>query len=105
MVYPQDAPGATTRIAIHFRDGVPVMVKNNSDGAVVEGGVPFREAYRLVAAVIETTTFPAPELSSYTHSGSAGNLCLEEITGRTANLRQHFTSPSARELFDRIKLV
>jgi argininosuccinate synthase len=39
MVSPQDAPDATTRIAIYFRDGIPVMVKNSSDGTIVEGAL------------------------------------------------------------------
>lgn len=39
MVSPQDAPDATTRIAIHFRDGIPVMVKNSSDGTLVKGAL------------------------------------------------------------------
>lgn len=79
------------------------LLSTNEVNRLVKEGVPFREAYRRVSAVIDTTTFPAPELSSYTHKGSPGNLCLEEITGRTATLRQHFISPTARDLFESIK--
>lgn len=79
------------------------LLSTNEVNRLVKEGVPFREAYRRVSDVIESTTFQAPELSSYTHKGSAGNLCLEEITSRTATLRKHFTSLSARELFDAIK--
>lgn len=81
------------------------LLSTNEVNRLVKEGVPFREAYRRVSDVIETTTFQAPELSSYTHKGSPGNLCLEEISGRTATLRQHFRSLSARELFEIIKRV
>jgi argininosuccinate synthase len=34
MVMPQDAPDKETRIAIHFKDGIPVRVVNKNDGTV-----------------------------------------------------------------------
>lgn len=79
------------------------LLSTNEVNRLVKEGVPFREAYRRVSDLVETSTFQAPELSSYTHKGSPGNLCLDEITGRTASLRKHFTSPPARELFESIK--
>jgi argininosuccinate synthase len=36
MVLPQDAPDQETRIAIHFKDGIPVKVINKEDGTVKE---------------------------------------------------------------------
>jgi len=36
MVMPQDAPDKETRIAIHFKDGIPVRVVNKNDGTVKE---------------------------------------------------------------------
>ncbi|MBG0859405.1 MAG: argininosuccinate synthase [Bacteroidales bacterium] len=34
MVMPQDAPDRETRIAVHFKDGIPVRVINKDDGTV-----------------------------------------------------------------------
>lgn len=48
-------------------------------------GIPFREAYRQVAKMVENGTLPRPILSNpdwiaqYTHEGSIGNLCNEQI--------------------------
>jgi argininosuccinate synthase len=36
MVLPQDAPDQETRIAIHFKDGIPVKLINKEDGTVKE---------------------------------------------------------------------
>jgi argininosuccinate synthase len=36
MVMPQDAPDSETRIAIHFRNGIPVKLINKEDGTVKE---------------------------------------------------------------------
>jgi len=36
MVLPQDAPDSETRIAIHFRNGIPVKLINKEDGTVKE---------------------------------------------------------------------
>ncbi|MCJ7448309.1 MAG: argininosuccinate synthase [Bacteroidales bacterium] len=36
MVMPQDAPDKETRIAIHFKDGIPVRLVNKNDGTVID---------------------------------------------------------------------
>jgi argininosuccinate synthase len=36
MVMPQDAPDKETRIAIHFKDGIPIKLINKEDGTVKE---------------------------------------------------------------------
>ncbi len=36
MVMPQDAPDKETRIAIHFKDGIPIKLINKDDGTVKE---------------------------------------------------------------------
>ena len=46
---------------------------------LVRSGIPFREAYRIVAAEIEKGVFPKTAVSDYTHEGSIGNLCNEKI--------------------------
>ncbi len=36
MVMPQDAPDSETRIAVHFRNGIPVKLVNKEDGTIKE---------------------------------------------------------------------
>lgn len=40
IVSPMDAPDQITRIAIHFKDGIPVKVQNLDDDTVVESPLP-----------------------------------------------------------------
>ncbi|NSW94602.1 MAG: argininosuccinate lyase [Bacteroidales bacterium] len=47
---------------------------------LVRQGVPFRDAYRQVAEKIKESSFSGTSLSEYTHHGSIGNLCNEEIS-------------------------
>lgn len=42
-------------------------------------GMPFRDAYREIAEQIQENAFEKPGALSYTHEGSIGNLCLEDI--------------------------
>ncbi len=55
-------------------------------------GVPFREAYRQVAENIEHGTFHPPREIKHTHEGSIGNLCLDKISEKKANIlkKYHF---------------
>ena len=46
---------------------------------LVTEGTSFREAYRIVAGKIQNEEFIAGEAVLYTHEGSIGNLCNEEI--------------------------
>ncbi len=46
---------------------------------LVADGVPFREAYRLIAKQISNGSFSPDRQQSYTHTGSTGNLSLESI--------------------------
>lgn len=46
---------------------------------LVTQGVPFRDAYKLVAEQIEQGTFKSPKATKHTHEGSINNLCLDEI--------------------------
>ena len=47
--------------------------------ALVNEGVPFREAYQKVGKEIEAGTFEPLRNTVHTHEGSIGNLCNEEI--------------------------
>ncbi|WP_395626441.1 argininosuccinate lyase [Daejeonella sp.] len=42
-------------------------------------GIPFREAYKNIGVAIEKGEFKAPASVKYTHEGSIGNLCNEQI--------------------------
>lgn len=46
---------------------------------MVVKGIPFRDAYQLVAEQLEKGIFKAPEKTTHTHEGSINNLCLEAI--------------------------
>ena len=56
----------------------------------VQQGLPFREAYLQVAEAIKEGTFTAPEKFTYTHEGSIGNLCLDEIAEKHRNIQESF---------------
>lgn len=46
---------------------------------LVVQGIPFRDAYKIIAGQLENGTFKAPEKTKHTHEGSINNLCLKEI--------------------------
>ena len=46
---------------------------------MVVSGIPFRDAYKMVADQIENGTFTIPEATKHTHEGSINNPCLNEI--------------------------
>lgn len=49
---------------------------------MVIAGIPFRDAYKKMAASIADGTFVPKTDAKHTHEGSIGNLCLEEIRGK-----------------------
>lgn len=64
---------------------------------MVEEGMPFRDAYRQVGEAIERGEFFTPlsdseeTLKHYTHQGSIGNLCTENIRARMNAVLDRFT--------------
>lgn len=54
--------------------------------ALVEKGIPFREAYQRVGKTIHDGTFVPKKQVQHTHQGSIGNLCLKEIENKMENL-------------------
>ncbi|WP_177734928.1 argininosuccinate lyase [Flavobacterium inviolabile] len=52
---------------------------------LVVQGIPFRDAYKIIAGQLENGTFKAPEKTKHTHEGSINNLCLEEIQAKMEN--------------------
>ena len=57
---------------------------------LVSEGVPFRDAYRQVAASIADGTFEHSGKLAHTHEGSIGNLCNEKVAGRMDDLVSSF---------------
>jgi argininosuccinate lyase len=46
---------------------------------LVQQGVPFRDAYKIIATQIENGEYEPSSKTTHTHEGSINNLCLEEI--------------------------
>ena len=46
---------------------------------LVVSGMPFRDAYKLVAEQLENGSFQSPKETKHTHEGSINNLCLTQI--------------------------
>ena len=57
---------------------------------LVAEGIPFRDAYRKVAASIADGSFDHSGKLSHTHEGSIGNLCNDRIAQRMENLLSGF---------------
>jgi argininosuccinate lyase len=53
-------------------------------------GIPFRDAYRQVAALIENGEFHPKKKVKHTHEGSIGNLCLDKIAAKKESLLKKF---------------
>jgi argininosuccinate lyase len=49
---------------------------------LVSDGLPFRDAYRYMAASIEDGSYKPVKSASHTHQGSLGNLCLDRIQAK-----------------------
>lgn len=47
---------------------------------LVKQGIPFRDAYKAVSEMVKNSPFSRTTLSDYTHEGSIGNLCNNEIS-------------------------
>jgi len=70
----------------------------------VRKGVPFREAYRLVAGEVGSGKFESTGISEYTHTGSIGNIGRGLIKTRIDHVTEGFTPGySPEELFDSLK--
>ena len=66
----------------------------------VTGGVPFRDAYRKVAASIADGTFDHSGKLSHTHEGSIGNLCNDRIASRMERLLSGFRFGKVSDAID-----
>jgi argininosuccinate lyase len=53
---------------------------------LVQNGVPFRDAYKKMGQEINKGTFTPKRDIEHSHEGSLGNLCLDEIRNKMANI-------------------
>lgn len=72
---------------------------------LVREGVPFRDAYRKVSEMIGKGLFTKTNISDYTHEGSIGNLCNEEIRRIFEGRMKAFGSKSSEELIGKMMNV
>jgi argininosuccinate lyase len=71
---------------------------------LVKQGIPFRDAYREVAGKVGKEIFRKTTVSEYTHEGSIGNLCNEEIARIFKDRMKSFNSKSAEDLIKKLLL-
>ena len=68
-------------------------------------GVPFRDAYKRVSEMIGKGEFPRTSISEYTHEGSIGNLCNNEIRRIFEGRMTCFNSKSSGDLIDKMMKI
>jgi argininosuccinate lyase len=69
---------------------------------LVREGIPFRDAYKTVAGMIENGNFPRKSISDYNHEGSIGNLCNDRILQKTENIMKCFSGSTSAELENKL---
>ena len=69
---------------------------------LVRSGIPFRDAYKAVAGMLKTGSFSRTQPSDYTHAGSIGNLCNDQIKRRADNIMSNFKSLSLPGLEEKL---
>jgi len=57
---------------------------------MVKNGIPFRDAYKAVSGILKDGAFLRTMPSDYSHEGSIGNLCNDEIKARADRLLAEF---------------
>ena len=60
-------------------------------------GVPFRDAYRMIGAQIESGNFSTDRKVMHVHDGSIGNLCLDAIRSKKEKVMQGFEFAKAED--------
>lgn len=69
---------------------------------LVKQGIPFRDAYKAVSALVKNGPFSRTSVNDYVHEGSIGNLCNEEIASIFSERMKCFRNKSAAELADKM---
>ncbi|HVN58998.1 MAG TPA: argininosuccinate lyase [Bacteroidales bacterium] len=65
---------------------------------LVRSGIPFRDAYKAVAGMVKNGTFSRTQPSDYSHDGSIGNLCNDQIRKRAEKVMKTFRNTPIEEL-------
>ena len=65
-------------------------------------GIPFRDAYKTVSAMIENGSFPCTSVKDYSHEGSIGNLCNDKILQKAEISMKCFNGSSSSEIEDKL---
>jgi argininosuccinate lyase len=69
---------------------------------LVKQGIPFRDAYKRVSELIGKGEFKKSSMTDYTHAGSIGNLCNDEIEKIFNRRMKCFNSKSAAGLIEKM---
>lgn len=69
---------------------------------LVKQGVTFRDAYKRVSEMIGKGIFSKTSIKEYTHEGSIGNLCNEEVREIFEKRMECFKSKSSEELVEKL---
>lgn len=69
---------------------------------LVKQGIPFRDAYKAVSAMVKNSSFSKTTIGDYVHEGSIGNLCNTEIAVIFARRMNSFKNTPASELADKM---
>jgi argininosuccinate lyase len=57
---------------------------------LVQQGVPFRDAYKIIAKEIDDNVFKPLKNNQHTHIGSVGNLCNDQIVNKMKSVTKQF---------------
>jgi argininosuccinate lyase len=69
---------------------------------LVRSGIPFRDAYQAVAGMLKNGVFSRTQPADYTHEGSIGNLCTEEIRQRAEKIMEGFKEVAITQYEERM---
>ena len=69
---------------------------------LVKQGIPFRDAYKAVSAMVKNSSFSKTSTADYEHEGSIGNLCNKEIAALFEERIRSFKNTTADEFADRM---
>jgi argininosuccinate lyase len=69
---------------------------------LVRKGIPFRDAYKRVSAMVGKAPFQVTSVSDYSHEGSIGNLCNDRILLKTQITMNCFKGLSSEEIEEKI---
>lgn len=69
---------------------------------MVKSGIPFRDAYKAVSGMLKNGTFSRTMVADYSHEGSIGNLCNQEIKERAEKIMAGFKGKSSKEIEEKL---